>query len=168
MREYNKRGKTQKYLNLAKQFDTKYNAAAEAYLRKNMDNLKESNPGQAYSVLKRLGLQPGDGDSNGFTLPSHLDDNLTEEGSAEKIANHFSEISQQFPPLDVSLLPEDVQSKLRSKSSPPTISERETYEKIVAANKPKSGVPRDLPSSMLKEFLNDIFKSFLFVVRSRN
>ena len=42
MREYNKRGKTQKYLNLAKQFGTKYNAAAEAYLRKNMDNLKHT------------------------------------------------------------------------------------------------------------------------------
>ena len=59
---------------------------------------------------------------------------------------------------------------MRSKSSPPTISERETYEKIVAANKPKSGVPGDLPSSMLKEFsvelatplskiINNIFKS---------
>ena len=32
MREYNKRGKTQKYLNLANTLKTKYNAAAEAYL----------------------------------------------------------------------------------------------------------------------------------------
>ena len=79
-------------------FQLKYNAAAEAYLRKNMDTLKGSNPGQAYSVLKRLGAQPGDcTDSNGFTLPSHLDDNMTAEQSAEKIANHFTEISQQFP-----------------------------------------------------------------------
>ena len=167
MREYNKRGKTQKYLNLAKSFELKYNAAAEAYLRKNLDTLKESNPGQAYSVLKRLGAQPGDcTDSNGFTLPSHLDDNLTEEQSAERIANHFAEISQQFPPLNTALLPEHVQSILKSKSTPPTITERETYEKIVAANKPKSGVPGDLPRSINQEFSVELAKPLNKIVNN--
>ena len=98
MREYRKRGKSEKYLRIAKLFDQKYKTAAEAYLRKNMDTLKEKNPGQAYSILKRLGAQPGDcTDSNGFTLPSHLEDNLTEEQSAERIVKHFAELSQQTP-----------------------------------------------------------------------
>ena len=80
MREYAKKGKSGKYLNLARKFETKYKAAAEAYLRKSMDTLKDTNPGKAYSVLKRLGSQPGDcTDSNGFSLPTHLDENLSEE-----------------------------------------------------------------------------------------
>ena len=70
-REYNKRGKTVKYKGLEKQFTDKYNIEAEKYLRKNMDELMECKPGQAYSVLKRMGAQPGDCiDSNTFTLPS--------------------------------------------------------------------------------------------------
>ena len=67
-------------------------------------------------------------------------------------------------------MPSRVQSKLKSKSSPPTITESETYDKIKAANKPKSGVPGDLPSSIIQEFgvelatpvsmiVNNIFKS---------
>ena len=37
-------------------------------------------------------------------------------------------------------------------SSPPTLSEFEVWEKIKAAKKPKSGVPGELPSSLVKEF----------------
>ena len=171
MREYAKRGKSEKYNNLAKKFDMKYEAAAEAYLRKSMDRLKDTNPGQAYSVLKRLGAQPGDcTDSNGFSLPSHLDDNLSEEQSAERIANHFAEISNEYPALNVELLPSRVQSKINSKTMPPTITEEETFEKIKVANKPKSGVPGDLPRGIIQEFgvelaspvtriVNNIFKS---------
>ena len=95
---------------------------------------------------------------------------MSEEQSAEKIANHFAEISQQFPPLNPALLLQHVQTKLRSKSVPPTITERETFDKIKAANKPKSGVPGDLPRSITQEFsvelakplckiINNIFKS---------
>ena len=51
-REYNKRGKSLKYRNLAKKFDDKFKTEAAKYLRKNMDELIESKPGQAYNVLK--------------------------------------------------------------------------------------------------------------------
>ena len=54
-REYLKKGKTAKYLNLKKQFDVKYKIAAENYLEKNMEALREAKPGQAFSVLNRLG-----------------------------------------------------------------------------------------------------------------
>ena len=35
---------------------------------------------------------------------------------------------------------------------PPTITEEETFEKIKVANKPKSGVPGDLPRGIIQEF----------------
>jgi hypothetical protein len=105
-REYVKRGKTVKYQNLAKQFRAKYKVELEKYLRKNMDTLMESKPGQAYKVLKKMGAQPGDCiDENTFTLPSHENENLTAQQSAERIATYFSAISQEYPPLDISSLP---------------------------------------------------------------
>jgi hypothetical protein len=51
-REYIKRGKTKKYKNFDKFFETNYKIEAENFLNKNLDALRESNPGQAYSILK--------------------------------------------------------------------------------------------------------------------
>ena len=156
-REYTKRGKTQKYKDLEKKFQLKYKMEAEKYLSKNLGALKSTKPGQAYSILKRMGAQPGDCiDSNTFTLPSHETDNLTEEQSAERIATHFAEISQQFPPLDVSNLPQHVQHKLKIQDKAPVVTEEEVYEKIRAAKKPKSGVPNDLPKMMTQEFAPEL------------
>ena len=88
-REWTKRGKTLKYQELAKKFKQKYEIEAEKYLNKNVTELMESKPGQAYSVLKRMGAQPGDCiDSNTFTLPSHERESLTDAQSAERIANY--------------------------------------------------------------------------------
>ena len=149
----------------------KYKAAAEKYLEKNVVELKDTNPGQAYGILKRMGAQSGDClDSNTFTLPNHATLNLSDEESAEQIACHFAEISNQYPPLNVNLLPERVQEKLKNTSPPPVITEWETLKKINEAKKPKFGVPGDLPRAITKEFavelavptsciLNNIFKS---------
>ena len=156
-REYTKRGKTQKYKDLEKKFQLKYKMEAEKYLNKNLHALKSTKPGQAYSILKRMGAQPGDCiDSNTFTLPSHETDNLTKEQSAERIATHFAEISQKFPPLDVSNLPQHVQHKLKDQDKAPVVTEQEVYEKIRAAKKPKSGVPNDLPKMMNQEFAPEL------------
>ena len=65
-----------------------------------MDALKQTKPGQAYSILKKMGAQPGDCiDSNTFTLPAHESESLTDLQSAERIATHFAAISQEFVPL---------------------------------------------------------------------
>ena len=53
-REYQKRGKSEKYDKLAKQFETKYKAAAEKYLKRKVDALKEVKPGSACYKLPQL------------------------------------------------------------------------------------------------------------------
>ena len=40
MREYQKRGKTEKYLKLAEEFKNKYKSAAEKFLRRKIETLK--------------------------------------------------------------------------------------------------------------------------------
>ena len=160
-REYVKNGKSEKYKKLDKLFETKYKSEAEKYLQKNLDALRETNPGQAYHILKKMGAQPGDciDANNTFTLSNHEDDNLSEEKSAERIAEHFAAISQEFPPLDVSQLPDRVQTKLDCVDSPPpSVSEYDTYLKIRAAKKPSSGLPSDLPKQITQEFAPELAK----------
>ena len=114
-REYIKRGKTLKYKNLEQKFRLKYKAEAEKYLRKNMDDLMTTNPGKAYSILKKMGAAPGDCiESNTFTLPTHVSEGLTDEQSAEAIASHFAAIIQEYPPLNIQKLPSWVLIQLNS------------------------------------------------------
>ena len=101
-------------MKLKKDYDNKFQQAATSYLEKNVRSLKEDNPGQAYRSLKKLGAQPGDCSEQGsFSLSYHSD--LSTQESTDRIAQHFARISQEFLPLNIDLLPEDVQSKLRNK-----------------------------------------------------
>ena len=164
-REYTKRGKTVKYKELSKKFEALYKSEAKKYLDKNLEALKETKPGQAYSILKKMGSQPGDCiDANTFILPSH--ESLTEEESAEQIACHFAAISQEFPPLCVTSLPSHVQTKLQCSDPPPEISEYDTYCKIRAAKKPKSGVPNDLPKVITQEFSPELSRPVCRIIRN--
>ena len=114
-----------------------------------------------------MGAQPGDcTDSNTFTLPQYESESLSAEESAERIASYFAHISQEFPPLSVQSLPHRVQEKLQGVSKPPTISEYEAYLKIKRANKPKTGVPGDLPRAIIKEFSPELAKPLSMIINN--
>ena len=152
-REYVRRGKSEKYKELARKFKDNYKAAAEKYLQRNLDELMHCKPGQAYSVLKRMGARPGDcTDEHSFTLPQHEIENLSNKESAERIAEFFAKISQEFQPLNSASLPHRVREKLASAGAAPSVDEYDAYKKIRSAKKPKSGVPGDLPRTIVQEF----------------
>ena len=157
-REYKKKGKSEKYVNLQKEFDQKNDKAAAEFLKKNVSDIKSTNPSKAYSILKKLGAKPGDSENNsGFTLPNHLEENFSVEESAEQIAQHFAAISQEFPPLMKSNLPEHVQEEINTEYEDiPILSEYEVYEQIKAAKKTKSQVPGDLPRRLVQEFAPEL------------
>ena len=158
-REWLKNGKSAKYDDLSAKFSTKYEAAAEKYMRTKIEALKTAQPGKAFGVLKSMGAQPGDcTDDQTFTLPTHQSEGLTDQQSAERIADYFAAISNEYQSLDLELLPPRVQAGLRVKSIPPIITELECYEKIKAAKKPQSGVPWDLPNTIIKEFSVELGK----------
>ena len=72
--------------------------------------------GKAYSKLKRMGAKPGHMlEVGSFSVKSHLEANLTNKESVERIADHFSKISQEYPKINPVSLPEDVQLKLISR-----------------------------------------------------
>ena len=170
MAEYRKKGKSPKYKRLLFDFETKLLKASQDYLQKNIDSLKDTNPSKAYTILKKMGAQPGECDEiSSFTLPEH--ENLMNAESAELIAEHFSKISREFPPLDRETLPDRVSQKINNperESKVPELFEHEVYMRIKQANKPKSGVPGDIPKKLVNEFrpelsvpVTKIFKSIL-------
>ena len=122
-------------------------------MRSKVDNLKEAKPGKAFAVLKSMGAQPGDcSDDMTFSLPNHQELGLSDQQCADSIAEHFSAISKEFNPLNPDILPARVKAKLNKSHKLPTISEHECYQKVKAAKKPKSVIPGDLPSEIVKEF----------------
>ena len=157
-REYQKRGKTRKYLILRNLFRKKYKSEAQKYVDKTMTDLKESKPGRMYGFLKRLGSEPSNNaENNTFTLPEHESLGYTAEQSAEVIAQHFAKISRDFPPLSEDYLPTRVVEKLKSRDEqPPYLSDYEVWRQIVATKKPRSGVPKDLPKTIIQEFAPEI------------
>ena len=154
-REWCRKGKSTRYLNLKEEFDRKFKEASNRYLEKNVRDLKESDPGKAYATLKRMGAQPGDNlDDGSFSLLQHLENNLTNQQSVDRIAEHFSRISREYPALNITNLSQSVQNKLRNshKSTLPYVSRFKVENMMRKAKKSKSGVPGDLPKVMHKEF----------------
>ena len=154
-REWCKNGKSSKYCKLKEEFDRKYKEASEKHLEKSVRELKESDPGRAYATLKKMGAQPGDSlDDCSFSIVEHLESNLTNKQSVERIAEHFSKISKEYPALNVQNLSRTIQDKLKQagKSGLPFISRYKVQNMIKKAKKSKSGIPGDLPKILHKEF----------------
>ena len=142
-------------------YGRKFKLAGKQFLKKNFDSLMEAEPGQAYRVLKRMGAQPGENCEDGsFELPEYVSLGLSAAQCADRLAQAFADISQEFPPLKTDNLPGRIQKILKGELNPfCKISESTQYisrqmveEKIAQAKATKGGVPGDIPSKLAKEF----------------
>ena len=85
--------------------------------------------------------------------------NLQPDVAAERIAQHFSTISKEFPPIDAYSLPQRVKEKIfhpEVSKSAPHIEEFEVYEMFKKRGFKQSSVPGDIPSILKKEFSAEI------------
>ena len=158
LREYNHHGRSEKYLKMATNFDELFKSERSKYLEKIQREVTEGKRGSTYPTLKRLGLQPGGTPHGGFQLPVHAELNYSSAQSAEVIAEHFSKISQEYSPLDVSSLPPNVQSCLNKndQSLAPKLSIEDVECRILKAKKPIGIVPGDLPKKLVKTCASSI------------
>ena len=115
-----------------------------------------------------MGARPGDTDEvSNFILPGH--ESLSSKDVANAIAAHFASISSQFAPFNIDSLPKRVLDKMKepeSLSKIPVIEDFEIYQKIRKANKPKTGVPGDLPKRIVKEFAPELCTPIGLLFRS--
>ena len=155
LREYTRHGKSEKYTELKLKFDKKFENEFKKYQAKIESEVTEGKRGSAYSALKKLGLRPGEVSQPLFQLPQHVNNNLTLAESAEKIADFFSSVSQEYSPLNISTLPPNIKNYLttaQAGETVPRLSVASVYRKLVKAKKPNSIVPGDLPKKVIKKW----------------
>ena len=122
------------------------------YKEKVETEVREGRRGSTYPALKRMGARHFETTQPGFQLPSHAELNLSSAQSAELIAEHFSKISQEFAPLNLTVLPPNIQLFLHNydASLVPKLSISDVYSKIMKAKKPNGIVPGDLPKKLVQ------------------
>ena len=98
-----------------------------------------------------MSSRPGANKNGHFSLPNHK--GLSSSESAEKIADHFTKISQEYQALTISSLPPNVRLYLESSDDEeyPLLSPVTVYSRIVKAKKPMGTVPGDLPKNIVKK-----------------
>ena len=158
-RAYSKTGRSPKYLNIKAQFDVKLKAEAQKYQEKVKAEVIEGKRSSSYAALRKLGVGGNDMGKNSFTLPSHTDNDLSPQQSADIFADYFSAISQEFDPICVDEFPPNIQQKLKegeTDRSKPVLEEWQVYLKLRSSKKPTSTVPGDLPVKVVKELSPDL------------
>ena len=134
-REYEKRGKSEKYKNMKRCFKTKFEAEASKYKERIIEDVKTGNRNSAYSALRKVGVRPGENIDNTFTLPSHSESHLSAGESVELIADHFSLISQNYDPINLDNFPPNMKEALKKPclSVVPVLEEYQVYKEICKA-----------------------------------
>ena len=155
LRAYNRHGRrSQEYIHAKSVFEAKLQREASKYREKIIKEVQEGKRGSAYSAIRKLGNRPGETGRPEFWLPAYVEQNLSARQSAEKLADHFSQISQTVEPLEVEKLPPALRNAIlegRMATNKPTVEQHSVYRKILRLKKPNSSVPGDIPKILLKD-----------------
>ena len=155
LRAYSRHGRQSHEYKQAKDiFDTKLQREAIKYREKIIQEVREGSRGSAYSAIRKLGNRPGECGKPEFWLPAYVEQQLSASQAAEKLADHFSEISQTVEPLDVDKLFPALRNAIvegRNATSKPAVEQHTVYRKILKLKKPNSCVPGDIPRILVKD-----------------
>ena len=147
-REFCKNKKSKKWLKLKQEFDSGCRSAKEKYYSQMVEDLKNSNPAKWYSKIKRMaGIRK---DQAECIFVDELDGYSNKE-QAEKIAKHYSEISNSYEPIDDSEFAEYL-DRFRKSSPVPVVEPRKIHETIRRMNKRAAVVQNDVPMKVISEF----------------
>ena len=91
-REYAKHGNSAKYKELKKEVKAKLSDATASFLNKQAEHVTVKDNGWLKHV-KHLTARPGDQPTSTFSLPQHVEDNLSALESSNRICEYFSSIS---------------------------------------------------------------------------
>ena len=161
IRAYRKESRSAKYLDLVKRFEVKIKLEAKKYHQKILDEVAQGKRNNSYAALRKLESGQNVTKKCNSTLPSHVDENLSTSQSAERLAEYFSAISQEFEPICADKCPPWIKAKLelgRTDKNKPVLEEWQVYEKLRKSKKPNSLIPGDLPVKLIKEFTPELSK----------
>ena len=157
-RAYRKGSKSDAYLKLKAEFDTKLKREALKYKNKILQEVSEGRRSNPYKALRKLEFKFQE-QSNKFTLPNHADLELSDSEIAERLAIYFSAISQEFEPLKFEELPRSIRDSVENSigdQTKPSLNEWQVYRRLSVAKKPKTTVPGDIPIKLVKDFTPEL------------
>ena len=147
-REFFKNRKSSKWRKLKSSFKRLKRKSIKSYFSNFVTELKATNPGKWYGMAKKIGAV--DQMSQGEIQVEALD-GLTNEESAQVIAEHFASISNQYLPVDEAQLPCYLPAL-----PPPQVDEYDVYLKLKGQKNTKSTLPIDIPDKLKKEFAPEL------------
>ena len=148
-REFYKHRKSSKWKILNKQFEEKCENAKHSYYNNIVSDLKNSNPGQWYSKLKRM-TSYDQIKSEEVNVESIC--HLSDIEQVELIADNFCKVSNQYEPIDA----KQIVLGARNEKSVPTIEAHEVCEYLRKIKTNTSTVKDDIPAKLIKEFAPEL------------
>ena len=142
-REFFKHRKSLKYKEIKSKYKKLKKKSIRSFYTNFVSELKVTDPGRWYSMAKKIGAVK---ESNDGEIRIESLSNLTNKECAEKIAQHFSEISNEYQPIDYSQLPCYLPAP-----PPPQVEEYDVYNRINRIRKTKSTLPIDIPDKLRNE-----------------
>ena len=147
-REFYKHRQSEKWRGLKKKFKRMKRKAIKCFYSKFVTDLKVSEPGKWYKMAKRIGAI--DQMNSGEISVDELE-GLSNQVCAERIAQSFAAVSQEYSPINLNALP-----CYRPTNKPLQVEEHEVHKKISKLKDTKSTFHLDLPNKVRKEFSVDV------------
>ena len=142
-REFFKHRKSLKYKQLKSKYKKLKKKSIRSFYTNFVSELKSTDPGRWFSMAKKIGAVK---EPNGGEIQVESLSNLTNKECAEKIAQHFSAVSNEYQPINYSLLPCYLPAP-----PPPQVEEYDVYNRINRIKKRKSTLPIDIPEKLRNE-----------------
>ena len=127
-RAYRKGKRSALYIRLKAQFEEKLLKEAMKYKERIFNEVREGKRSSGYKAIRKLGDRPGQTGQKKVVLPAYVELGLTDRQSADRLADHFSAISNTVEPLDIGQFPPTIPpgSGGRQKLRPETNSDSAT------------------------------------------
>ena len=153
---YQRNGKSQHYFTIQSKFQLKLKAEALKYKNRIIQEVQEGKRGSGYSAIRKLGEGPAGSDKKRqFLIPAFVEEGLSPQQSANRLADYFSAISQTVEPLDVNKFHPALQLAIqrgREDTNKPIFTQHEVYRTLLKIKKPNSRVEGDVPKKLISEF----------------
>ena len=136
--------RSEKWKNLNKQFKTEVKSAKAKFYKDKIADLKEKNPGQWYSWLKRISSH----DQKDQQVNIDEISNFTDQEQAEKIADHFASIPNEYQELKN----ENITFPQFSPDEIPQFEPAQVWKLLAQLKTNKATPPGDFPAKLSKMF----------------
>ena len=156
LRAYSLHGKrSEQYTRLKIKFEEKLVREGRKYVQKIESEVKSGKRGSGYKAIRKLGNRPGESwHKEEFILPTFVEQNLSPLEAANRLANHFSGISQSVDPLDFNQFSPSLRQAVEEgrTCTKPILTQHQVYYKMLRVTKPNSSVEGDIPKVLLERY----------------